>query len=171
MIEKGKAKLDQIHKMGVCHGCSQEKRWNCMNFHWPSAPQQGPSQTMSPSEIYQTNHCRHAWCEVFWMPNVAFGRSPLMMLPQTLQLSCSSECHCICTGSKVFQNVMEQLFIGKSWAIVVDNILNWGHTRQEHDDHLRQVLNRTWAINLKLNHNKMQIQSHLCPLCWPPANS
>lgn len=76
----------------------------------------------------------------------------------------------ICTGCKMFQNVMEQLFIGKSWEIVVDDILIWGHTWQEHGDHLRQVLNRTWAINLKLNPNKMQIQSHLCPLCWPPAN-
>ena len=64
----------------------------------------------------------------------------------------------ICTGSEVFQNVMEQLFAGQPCEIVVDDILIWGRTLQEHDERLAQVMNRIRAINMKLNPEKCKFR-------------
>lgn len=64
----------------------------------------------------------------------------------------------ICTGSEVFQNVMEQLFARQPREIVVDDILIWGRTVQEHDERLKQVMNRVRAINLKLNPEKCKFR-------------
>lgn len=60
----------------------------------------------------------------------------------------------ISTGSEVSQRCMEQLFEGQQCAIVVDDILVWGSTAEEHDLRLRQVMDRIRAINLKLNPDK-----------------
>ncbi|KAL2083268.1 hypothetical protein ACEWY4_021041 [Coilia grayii] len=57
-----------------------------------------------------------------------------------------------------FQNVMEQLFAGQPCEIVVDDILVWGRTLQEHDGRLTQVMNRIRAINLKLNPEKCKFR-------------
>ncbi|KAL0994061.1 hypothetical protein UPYG_G00117300 [Umbra pygmaea] len=64
----------------------------------------------------------------------------------------------ISTGSEVFQRCMEQLFEGQPCAIVVDDILVWGSTREEHDLHLRQVMDRIRAVNLKLNPDKCRFR-------------
>ncbi|KAL2080104.1 hypothetical protein ACEWY4_023897 [Coilia grayii] len=60
----------------------------------------------------------------------------------------------ISTGSEVFQRCMEQLFEGQPCAIVVDDILVWGSTTEEHDMRHRQVMDRIRAVNLKLNPDK-----------------
>lgn len=60
----------------------------------------------------------------------------------------------VCTGSEVFQNVMEQLFAGQPCEIVVEDILIWGRTLLEHD----KRLNRIRAINLKLNPDKCKFR-------------
>ncbi len=64
----------------------------------------------------------------------------------------------ISTGSEVFQRCMEQLFEGQPCAIVVDDILIWGSTREEHDLRLRQVMDRIRAVNLKLNPDKCRFR-------------
>ncbi len=56
----------------------------------------------------------------------------------------------ISTGSEVFQRSIEQLFAGLPCEIVVDDILIWGRTHEEHDDRLQQVLNKIGAINMQI---------------------
>ena len=58
------------------------------------------------------------------------------------------------SASEVYQRAMEQLFAGFPCAIVVDDILVWGSTIEEHDTNLRQVLERCQKINMKLNMSK-----------------
>lgn len=57
----------------------------------------------------------------------------------------------ITTGSEIFQQCMEQLFEWQPCAIVIDDILVWGRSREEYDWRLRQVMDRVRAVNLKLN--------------------
>ncbi|KAJ8365224.1 hypothetical protein SKAU_G00140550 [Synaphobranchus kaupii] len=64
----------------------------------------------------------------------------------------------ITTGSEVFQRCMEQLFEGQPCAIVIDDILVWGRSREEHDLRLRQVMDRIRAVNLKLNPEKCRFR-------------
>ena len=56
----------------------------------------------------------------------------------------------ITTGSEVFQRCMEQLFEGLPCAIVIDDILVWGRSREEHDLRLRQVLRSAVSGSLRL---------------------
>lgn len=60
----------------------------------------------------------------------------------------------ITTGSEVFQRCMEQLFEGQPCAIVIDDILVWGRSREELDLRLHQVMDKIWAFSLKLNPDK-----------------
>ncbi len=53
---------------------------------------------------------------------------------------------------------MKQLFAGLPCEIVVDDILIWGQTHEQHDDRLRQVLNKIRAINMKLNPDKCKFR-------------
>ena len=64
----------------------------------------------------------------------------------------------ITTGSEVFQRCMEQLFEGQQCAIVIDDILVWGRSREEHDLRLRQVMDRIRTINLRLNPEKCRFR-------------
>ena len=64
----------------------------------------------------------------------------------------------ITTGSEVFQRCMEQLFEGLPCAIVIDDILVWGRSREEHDLRLRQVMDRIRAVNLRLNPEKCRFR-------------
>uniref|UniRef100_A0A8C1UUH3 ribonuclease H n=1 Tax=Cyprinus carpio TaxID=7962 RepID=A0A8C1UUH3_CYPCA len=64
----------------------------------------------------------------------------------------------ISTGIEVFQRSMEQLFAGEPCEIVVDDILIWGQTQEEHNDRLQQVLNKIRAINIKLNLDKCKFR-------------
>lgn len=64
----------------------------------------------------------------------------------------------ITTGSEVFQRCMEQLFEGQPCAIVIDDILVWGRSREEHDLRLCQVMDRIRAVNLKLNPDKCRFR-------------
>ena len=60
------------------------------------------------------------------------------------------------TASEVLQQAMERLFEGYPCAIIVDDILIWGSTEEEHDANLRKVLERARQIGLKLNFSKYQ---------------
>lgn len=53
---------------------------------------------------------------------------------------------------------MEQLFAGLPCEIVVDDILIWDWTQEEHDDRLWHVLNKICVINLKLNPDKCKFR-------------
>ena len=53
------------------------------------------------------------------------------------------------TASEVFQQAMERLFEGYPCAIIVDDILIWGSTEEEHDANLRKVLETARQIGLK----------------------
>lgn len=64
----------------------------------------------------------------------------------------------ISTGSEVFQRCIEQLFERQPCAIVVDDILVWGSTREQHDLRLRQVMVRVRGVNLKLNPDKCRFR-------------
>ncbi|KAL1258948.1 hypothetical protein QQF64_009525 [Cirrhinus molitorella] len=64
----------------------------------------------------------------------------------------------ISTGSEVFQRSIEHLFDGQPRQIVVDDILVWRHTLQEHDERLKQILHKIRACNMKLNPDKCQFR-------------
>ena len=63
------------------------------------------------------------------------------------------------TASEVFQQAMERLFEGYPCAIIVDDILIWGSTEEEHDANLRKVLERARQIGLKLNLSKCKFRA------------
>ncbi|KAK7101996.1 hypothetical protein V1264_020291 [Littorina saxatilis] len=63
------------------------------------------------------------------------------------------------TASEVFQQAMERLFEGYPCAIIVDDILIWGSTVEEHDANLRKILERARQIGLKLNLSKCKFRA------------
>ena len=62
-------------------------------------------------------------------------------------------------ASEVFQQAMERLFEGYPCAIIVNDILIWGSTEEEHDANLRKVLERARQIGLKLNLSKCKFSA------------
>ncbi len=64
----------------------------------------------------------------------------------------------ISTGSEEFQRTMEHLFDGQPCQIMVDDILVWGRSIQEHDERLKQVLHKIRACNMKLNPDKCKFR-------------
>src|SRR5699024_2282171 len=61
----------------------------------------------------------------------------------------------ICSASEVFQRAMTQIFDGVDGvAIMLDDILVHGSTKEEHDMRLNRVLERCREVNLKLNEQK-----------------
>lgn len=76
-----------------------------------------------------------------------FGRYKFLRMP-----------YGISTGSEVFQRCMEQLFAGHPCEIVVDDILIWGSSVEEHDKRLTCILDRARAINLQLNPTKCRFR-------------
>ena len=91
-----------------------------------------------PPEIYRTNPCTHALCQcsVFWLPNVFFGRSPLITLLQSLQLSC----HPMAAIGSLECNLAQVVRCSKIVVDSKDEILIWGCTQL--NESLRRVLNR-----------------------------
>ena len=55
------------------------------------------------------------------------------------------------SGSEVFQNTIENLFANLPCFIAVDDIMVYGKTQEEHDENLKQILDRAREVNLKLN--------------------
>ena len=79
--------------------------------------------------------------------NTPFGRYRFKRLPFG-----------ICSAQDVFQDVMSEIFSGiKGVKVIVDDLLIWGENQQQHDERLRQVLERARQKNLKLNKEKSQI--------------
>ena len=64
----------------------------------------------------------------------------------------------ISTASEVYQRTMEHLFAGYPCAIIVDDLLIWGSTVEEHDRNLHKVLERCREVNLKLNVKKCKFR-------------
>lgn len=60
------------------------------------------------------------------------------------------------TAPEVFQRVMNEVLDGfTGTAVVMDDILVWGKTRQERDETLRNMLQRCQEVNLQLNPKKI----------------
>ena len=79
--------------------------------------------------------------------NTPFGRYRFKRLPFG-----------ICSAQDVFQDVMSEIFSGiEGVEVIVDDLLIWGENQQQHDERLRQVLERARQKNLKLNKEKSQI--------------
>ena len=79
--------------------------------------------------------------------NTPFGRFKFKRMPYGLN-----------SGSEVFQQAMEQVFSNTPCEIIVDDILVWGETVDQHDERLEKVLKRAEEINLKLNPGKCKIR-------------
>ena len=62
-------------------------------------------------------------------------------------------------ASEVFQQAMEHLFEGYPCTIIVDNILVWGTTNEEHDANLKKILDRVREVGLKLNFSKCKFRA------------
>ena len=67
------------------------------------------------------------------------------------------------SGSEVFQRAMDDLFKHQPCKIVVDDILIWGASQQDHDQKLKVVLDRCREINLKLNPKKCRFRVSSVP--------
>ncbi len=77
--------------------------------------------------------------------NTPFGRHSIRFLRMPFGINSASE---------VFQKRMSQAFEdidGVEVIAIVDDILIWGKDEAEHNDRLKQVLERVRQINLKLN--------------------
>ena len=79
--------------------------------------------------------------------NTPFGRYMFKRLPFGIS-----------SAQDVFQAAMSDIFEDTEGVeVVVDDILVWGTTIEEHDTRLEQVLQRAQERNLKLNKDKSQI--------------
>ncbi|XP_056109383.1 uncharacterized protein K02A2.6-like [Rhinichthys klamathensis goyatoka] len=66
----------------------------------------------------------------------------------------------ISSASEVFQRAVAQMIEDLDGVInIVDDLLVWGETVQEHDARLRKLLQRAREYNLKLNKKKCQIRT------------
>ena len=66
--------------------------------------------------------------------------------------------HC---ASEVFSNCISEIIDGlKGVAHIQDDIIIWGANREEHDNNLREVLERVKSSGLKLNRNKCSFGIH-----------
>jgi len=86
--------------------------------------------------------------------NTPFGRYRFTRLPFGIK-----------SAPEVFQRYMTEMLEGIPGAhpingtdAIVDDILVWGSTLEEHDERLRQVLERARQHNLKLNKKKCQLR-------------
>ena len=76
--------------------------------------------------------------------NTPFGRYSYTRLPFG-----------IASAPEVFQNVMSHLFQDiEGVEVIVDDLVVWGENVEQHDERLRQVLDRCRERNLKLNREK-----------------
>ena len=79
--------------------------------------------------------------------NSPFGRYKFLRLPFGIN-----------STPEVFQRKMTQTFEDiDGCETIADDILIWGRDTQEHDQRLRQVLQRSRDVNLKLNEEKSKI--------------
>ncbi|XP_048751787.2 uncharacterized protein K02A2.6-like [Ostrea edulis] len=63
------------------------------------------------------------------------------------------------SASEVFQKIMSQMLEDISGAeVIIDDILVWGSSIEEHDQRLRRVLQRAKEYNLKLSKQKCEVR-------------
>ena len=62
------------------------------------------------------------------------------------------------SSQDIFQKLMKLFEDIKGVEVVVDDLLIWGESSQQHDSQLMWVLNRARERNLKLNKQKCQIR-------------
>ena len=79
--------------------------------------------------------------------NSPFGRFRFLRMPFGIS-----------SGSEVCQQAMEHLFTGYPCEIIMDDLLVWGETQEEHDMNLRKVFARASEIGLKLNPSKCKFR-------------
>ena len=80
--------------------------------------------------------------------NTPFGRYMFKRLPFGLSSS-----------QDIFQRIMSEMFHDiEGVEVVVDDLLIWGESKEQHDARLTQVLERARHRNLKLNKTKCQIR-------------
>ena len=79
--------------------------------------------------------------------NTPFGRYRFNRLPFGIS-----------SAPEVFQNIMSQIFDGhEGIEVIVDDLLIWCETQQQHDERLKQVLNIAREAGIKLNKDKCEI--------------
>ncbi|KAL3999170.1 nuclear receptor co-repressor 2 [Sarotherodon galilaeus] len=79
--------------------------------------------------------------------NTPFGRYRFLRLPFGIN-----------SAPEVFHRTVRQLFEGIDGVeTYIDDLLIWGETKVQHDDRLRQVLERARAKNFKLNKDKCKV--------------
>ncbi len=64
----------------------------------------------------------------------------------------------ISSASEVFQKHMDSLFSGQPYEGVMDDLLVWGETEEQHDKNVIKVLDRAVEIGLKLNPEKFEFK-------------
>ena len=76
--------------------------------------------------------------------NTPFGRYRFTRMP-----------FCIHSAQEVFQKTMDMAFEGiNGCKSIIDNMLVWGSSKEEHDENLRKVLERTREVGIKWNAEK-----------------
>lgn len=80
--------------------------------------------------------------------NTPFGRYRFKRMPFGIK-----------SASEVFQKIMSQMLEDITGAeVIIDDILVWGSTIEEHDQRLRKVLQRAKEYNLKLSKEKCEVR-------------
>ena len=67
-------------------------------------------------------------------------------------------------GLSSFQDVFQRIMVDMFWdtdgvEVVVDDLLIWWETDEQHNKRLKQVLERVGQQNLKLNKSKCQLKT------------
>ena len=71
------------------------------------------------------------------------------------------------SAQEVFQKTMDMALEGiNGCKSIIDDMLVWGSSKEEHDQNLRQVLERTREVGIKWNAEKMCIWSNKSELFW-----
>ena len=144
-------------KSGEIRICIDPKDLNnaLMRPHHPMKTIEDVASRMAGARVFSTLDAKQGFWQVkldeesslkttFATP---FGRFRFLRLPFGIS-----------TASEVFQRSMEQLFAGLPCAIIVDDLLVWGSTVEDHDKNLHKVLQRCCEINLKLNMKKCRFR-------------
>ena len=79
--------------------------------------------------------------------NTPFGRYRFNRLPFGIS-----------SAPEVFQNIMSQIFDGHDGIeVIVDDLLVWGETKEQHDERLKRALEIARSSGIKLNKDKCEI--------------
>ena len=135
----------RAYGMGQLDGASWKEGWRCETLYWSSRPEQNHQAPSLPNPDFWRCHCWFERCEIFlkaWCHLRSTGRlcsqNQLQASRPLIQFMADTVGGDIPLGSisaqDEFQRKMKEIFQGlKGLKILVDDLLIYGATREEHE--------------------------------------